>query len=208
MIFETIVVGHLAVNCFILGCETTREAVIVDPGADAQRILDAVKKLDLKVRYVINTHGHFDHVGGNSKVVAATGAPLLVHEADIPFLSRASDVAVMYGLQAENSPAPAEFLKDGMIISFGTCSIKVFHTPGHTPGGCCLYLQSEGKVITGDTLFADSVGRTDFPGSSHEALITGIREKLLVLPDETAVYPGHGPATTIGHERRHNEYLQ
>ena len=208
MIFETIVVGHLAVNCFILGCETTREAVIVDPGADAQRVLDAVKKLDLKVRYVINTHGHFDHVGGNSKVVAATGAPLLVHEADIPFLSRASDVAVMYGLQAENSPAPAEFLKDGMIIPFGTCSIKVFHTPGHTPGGCCLYLESEGKVITGDTLFADSVGRTDFPGSSHEALITGIREKLLVLPEQTAVYPGHGPATTIGHERRHNEYLQ
>ena len=208
MIFETIVVGHLAVNCFILGCETTREAVIVDPGADAQRILDVVKKLDLKVRYVINTHGHFDHVGGNSKVVAATGAPLLVHEADIPFLSRASDVAVMYGLQAENSPAPAEFLKEGMTISFGTCSIKVLHTPGHTPGGCCLYLESEGKVITGDTLFADSVGRTDFPGSSHEALITGIREKLLVLPDETAVYPGHGPATTIGHERRHNEYLQ
>ncbi len=208
MIFETIVVGHLAVNCFILGCETTREAVIVDPGADAQRVLDAVKKLDLKVRYVINTHGHFDHVGGNSKVVAATGAPLLVHEADIPFLSRASDVAVMYGLQAENSPAPAEFLKEGMTISFGTCSIKVLHTPGHTPGGCCLYLESEGKVITGDTLFADSVGRTDFPGSSHEALITGIREKLLVLPDETAVYPGHGPATTIGHERRHNEYLQ
>ena len=207
MIFETIVVGHLAVNCFILGCETTREAVIVDPGADAQRVLDAVKKLDLKVRYVINTHGHFDHVGGNSKVVAATGAPLLVHEADIPFLSRASDVAVMYGLQAENSPAPAEFLKEGMTISFGTCSIKVLHTPGHTPGGCCLYLESEGKVITGDTLFADSVGRTDFPGSSHEALITGIREKLLVLPDETAVYPGHGPATTIGHERRHNEYL-
>lgn len=208
MIFETIVVGHLAVNCFILGCETTREAVIVDPGADAQRVLDAVKKLDLKVRYVINTHGHFDHVGGNSKVVAATGAPLLVHEADIPFLSRASDVAVMYGLQAENSPAPAEFLKEGMTISFGTCSLKVLHTPGHTPGGCCLYLESEGKVITGDTLFADSVGRTDFPGSSHEALITGIREKLLVLPDETTVYPGHGPATTIGHERRHNEYLQ
>jgi len=208
MIFETIVVGHLAVNCFVLGCESTKEAVIVDPGDDAGRILEFVKKKGLTVKYVINTHGHFDHIGANGQVIAATGAPLLVHEADTTFLSRAADVAVMYGLKAENSPQPADFLRDGMTISFGSCSMKVLHTPGHTPGGCCLYLESEGKVITGDTLFADSVGRTDFPGSSHEALIDGIRKKLLVLPDETVVYPGHGPSSSIGHERRHNEYLQ
>lgn len=208
MIFETIVVGQLAVNCFILGCDSTKEAVVIDPGADAPRIIEMVKKLGVTVRYVINTHGHFDHVGANKAVVAATGAPLLVHKDDVPFLSRAADVAMMYGLQTENSPPPTQFLEDGMTISFGTCSIKVLHTPGHTPGGCSLYLESAGKVITGDTLFADSVGRTDFPGSSHEALIYGIRNKLLVLPDETVVYPGHGPSTSIGHERRHNDYLQ
>lgn len=207
MIFETIVVGQLGVNCFILGCEETREGIIVDPGADAERVLAAVQQLGLKIRYVINTHGHFDHMGGNRSVVVKTGAKLLIHESDVYFLSRAADSAASYGLKAENSHKPDHLLQDGMVLNFGKHQLKVLHTPGHTPGGCCLYLEGEGKILTGDTLFAESVGRTDFPGSSHADLIDGVRTKLLVLPDETQAFPGHGPSTTIGHEKRHNPYL-
>ncbi|HYS42849.1 MAG TPA: MBL fold metallo-hydrolase [Geobacteraceae bacterium] len=207
MIFEIVVVGPLEVNCFILGCETTREGVIVDPGSEAEKVLAAAGKLGLTIRQVINTHGHFDHVGGNRQVLAATGATLLIHDGDVPFLSRAAEVATRYGLTTENSPPPDQLLEDGLLLTFGKYGMQVLHTPGHTPGGCCLYLESEGKVITGDTLFAEGVGRTDFPGSSHEALIEGIRSKLLTLPDKTVAYPGHGPATTIGHEKRYNPYI-
>jgi hydroxyacylglutathione hydrolase len=207
MIFEIVVVGPLEVNCFILGCETTREGVIVDPGSEPEKILAAAGKLGLTIRQVINTHGHFDHVGGNRRVLASTGATLLIHDGDVPFLSRAADVATKYGLTTENSPPPGQLLEDGLLLTFGEYRMQVLHTPGHTPGGCCLYLESEGKVITGDTLFAEGVGRTDFPGSSHEALIEGIRSKLLTLPDKTVAYPGHGPATTIGHEKRYNPYI-
>lgn len=207
MIFETVVVGPLEVNSFILGCESTREGVIVDPGGDPEKILAVVNRSGLTIRQIINTHGHFDHVGGNRRTLAATGAELLIHGGDVPYLSRAADVAAMYGLTTENSPPPARLLEDGMEIRFGEYRMKVLHTPGHTPGGCCLYLESEGKVITGDTLFAEGVGRTDFPGSSHEALIEGIRAKLMTLPDETVAYPGHGQSTTIGHEKRHNPYI-
>jgi hydroxyacylglutathione hydrolase len=207
MIFDIIVVGPLAVNCFLLGDEGSRDGIVVDPGGDAEKVLAAVRSHGLTVRRVINTHGHFDHIGANRQVLAATGAELLVHREDTPFLSRAAEVAVMYGLSTENSPPPDRFLEDGMVIGLGETEIKVLHTPGHTPGGCCLYLAAEGKVITGDTLFADGVGRTDFPGSSHEALMTSIRTKLMTLPDAVAAYPGHGPATTIGHERRYNQYL-
>ncbi len=208
MIFEIVVVGPLGVNCFILGCGETMEGVVVDPGADAGRVLDRVRALGLSIRTVINTHGHFDHVGGNKEVLEATGARLMIHRDDTYFLSRAAEVAANYGLTTENSPPPDELLEDGMTVTFGECSMKVLHTPGHTPGGCCLLLEGEGKVITGDTLFAESVGRTDFPGSSHEALISSIHSKLLPLPDETQVYPGHGESSTIGRERRYNPYLK
>ncbi len=207
MIFEIVVVGPLGVNCFIVGDEVSGQGIVVDPGADAAKVLSIVRERGLAIRYVINTHGHFDHVGGNRKVLEVTGAPLLIHRDDAPFLSRAADVATMYGLATENSPPPDQFLEDGMVVSFGGQTLQVLHTPGHTPGGCCLYLEKEGKVITGDTLFAEGVGRTDFPGSSHEALMTSIRTKLLTLPDATVVYPGHGPSTTIGHEKRYNPYV-
>lgn len=207
MIFETIVVGPLGVNCFILGDPAAGEGIIVDPGADAGRIVAAVQRLGMTIRYVINTHGHFDHVGGNRQVLAATGAQLLIHRDDSPFLSRAAEVATMYGLATDNSPPADRFLEDGMTVDFGGYGMKVLHTPGHTPGGCCFYLEGQGKVITGDTLFAEGVGRTDFPGSSHEALMEGIRTKLMTLPDSTVAYPGHGPSTTIEHEKRYNPYL-
>jgi hydroxyacylglutathione hydrolase len=207
MLIETIVVGPLGVNCLLLGDRESQEGVVVDPGADAEMILSAVKRRGLKIRYVINTHGHFDHVGSNKSVVAGTGAELLIHEKDLPLLANASRSATYYGLSVEQSPEPARFLTDGMILEFGKRRIEVFHTPGHTEGGCSLYLKNEKVVITGDTLFADSVGRTDLPGGSHEILIASIRAKLLTLPDDTVVWPGHGPSTTIGAERAENPYL-
>jgi glyoxylase-like metal-dependent hydrolase (beta-lactamase superfamily II) len=207
MIFETIVVGPLGVNCFILGCEESKEGIVVDPGAEPDKILAAVNRLGVRISCVINTHGHFDHIGGNRKVLEQTGAPLLIHESEVHLLSRAADTAAMYGLVVDNSPRPDRFLEDGMILSFGQHQLRVLHTPGHTPGGCCLHLADEGMVITGDTLFADGIGRTDFPGGSHKALIEAIRSKLLTLPDGVRVYPGHGPASTIGHERRYNPYI-
>ncbi|HOI15775.1 MAG TPA: MBL fold metallo-hydrolase [Geobacteraceae bacterium] len=193
------------VNCYVLGCENSKEGVVVDPGDDTDRILDAVSRHGLKVVAVINTHGHFDHTGGNQRIITETGAGLLIHELDAPMLARAVDTAAMFGLTAENSPPPSRFLTEGEFIAFGEYRLRVLHTPGHTLGGCSLHL--EGMVFTGDTLFADSVGRTDFPGGSSVALGKSIREKLLILPDDTIVYPGHGPSTTIGRERKHNPYL-
>ena len=208
MIFETLVVGPLGVNCFILGCAETGEGVVVDPGGDPDKIIAAITRLGLRIPSVINTHGHFDHVGGNRKVLEHTGAALLVHEKDVPYLSRAAEVAVKYGVTTENSPEPDRFLEDGMILTFGNYRLEALHTPGHTPGGSCLYIAAEGMVITGDTLFADGVGRTDFPGGSQKALIESIRTRLLTLPDATRVFPGHGPSSTIGHERRYNPFIK
>jgi glyoxylase-like metal-dependent hydrolase (beta-lactamase superfamily II) len=207
MIFETLEVGPLGVNCFILGCETSREGVVIDPGGDVERIAEIVQRHGLKIRYIINTHGHFDHVGGNLQAVKAFGAPLLIHESDAAMLHRAAEVARMYGIQGENSPAPDSFLTENMDIVFGTHHMKVLHTPGHSQGGCCLYLEAEKTVITGDTLFADSIGRTDLPGGSHEQLLASVKTKLFTLPDEVKAYPGHGPKTTIGHEKRNNPYF-
>lgn len=207
MLIETIVVGPLGVNCFILGDKQDSEGVVVDPGADCEMILAAVKRLGVKVKYVINTHGHFDHVGCNRPLVEATGAEFLIHEKDLALLRLASKSARNYGLVVEDSPEPTRFLTDGMRLEFGRRTIEVLHTPGHTQGGCCLLLRKEGLVITGDTLFADSVGRTDLPGGSHETLIASIKEKLMPLEDTTVVWPGHGPSSTIGRERRLNPYI-
>lgn len=208
MIFDTIVVGPLEENCYILGDEETKEAVVIDPGAEPERILFIVKRHGLTVKYVLNTHGHFDHVGGNRSLLEATGAEFLIHDQDRAMLSRAADVATMYGLSTENSPQPSRTLGDGMTIGFGSQTINVLHTPGHTPGGCCFFLPAAGIVITGDTLFAEGVGRTDFPGGSHPVLMESIRTKLFTLPETTRAYPGHGPSTTIGHEKRHNPYVE
>jgi len=207
MICDSLEVGPLGVNCFILGCEETREGVIIDAGGDAEEIVAAVERRGLTIVHIINTHGHFDHIGANRAVKEHFGADLLIHAADIPLLSRAADVARGYGILGENSPQPDAFLNDGMEITFGKQHMTVLHTPGHTPGGCCFYLQVEKKVITGDTLFADSIGRTDLPGGSYEQLLESIRTKLFTLPDDVVAYPGHGPETTIGHEKRCNPFF-
>jgi len=207
MIFETIVVGALGVNCYLLADSETKEGIVIDPGADAGNILSAVEASGVKVLRILNTHGHFDHIGGNRRVAEATGAQIMINKEDEPFLSRASKSATMYGLTAEDSPTPSSYLAEGDIIHFGRHSVKVIHIPGHSPGGSCFYLEKEGLLISGDSLFADSVGRTDLPGGSQAELVLSIRSKLLVLPEETRVFPGHGPSTTIGHEKKFNPYL-
>jgi len=207
MLIETIVVGPLGVNCLILGDKQSNEGVVVDPGADGDMVLAAIARLGIKVKYIVNTHGHFDHVGCNRQVMEATGAELLIHEKDLPLLLQASRSARSYGLSVEDSPLPTRCLTDGMRLDFGRRSIEVLHTPGHTEGGCSLLLRAERLVLTGDTLFAESVGRTDLPGGSHAVLIASIKEKLLPLDDATVVWPGHGPSTTIGVERRTNPYI-
>jgi glyoxylase-like metal-dependent hydrolase (beta-lactamase superfamily II) len=207
MIFDSIAVGPLSVNCYIVACEKSREGIVVDPGGDVELIARLVQQHGLKIHTIINTHGHFDHIGGNQQALTLFGARLLIHQADAPMLSKSAEVARKYGLQGENSPEADAFLVDGLEVFFGECRLKVLYTPGHTIGGCCLYFEAEGKVITGDTLFADSIGRTDLPGGSHEQLLESIRTKLFTLPDDVIAYPGHGPETTIGHEKRCNPYF-
>ncbi len=207
MIFESLEVGPLGVNCFILGCEETGQGAVIDAGGDARDIIAVVERRGLSIAHIINTHGHFDHIGANRALKERFGANLMIHAADIPLLGRAADIAKAYGIPGENSPQPDTCLEDGMEISFGRLAMTVLHTPGHSPGGCCFYLEAERKIITGDTLFADSIGRTDLPGGSHEQLLDSVRAKLFTLPDNVVAYPGHGPETTIGHEKRHNPYF-
>lgn len=204
---ETLIVGSLGVNCLVIDCGNG-EAIVVDPGAEPGRVLDAARRRKLNITHIINTHGHFDHVGANKALVEATGAKLLIHAADEAQLVRATEVSTLYGLMAENSPMPDQHLEDGMTLNVGTSTISVIHTPGHTPGGCSLYFADHNLVVTGDTLFADSIGRTDLPGGSHEELVSSIKSRLFILPDETLVIPGHGPSTTIGKEKRENEWLR
>jgi len=206
LIIKNLEVGPIMANCYILGCEETKEAVVIDPGDDADQILMTLAKSGLKVKYIINTHGHFDHVGANKKMKSATGAPILIHEGDVPMLSRLSTDATMFGLSVENSPEPDQKIADGDIISFGNLKLKVLHTPGHSPGGVALHIK--GSVFVGDTLFSGSIGRTDLPGGNYDTLISSVRNKLFTLSEDTKVYCGHGPATTIGKEKAYNPFFR
>jgi len=201
---ETLTVGPLQVNCYLVQSLSTGDAVIIDPGGDAERILEAVRRSKATVRLIINTHGHFDHIGANALVATATGAPLALHERDATLLSGARDHAASFGLTAEPSPPPDILLKGGETLNAGGLEFRVIPLPGHSPGSICLL--SGNHLFSGDALFAGSVGRTDLPGGSHEQLVRGIRERLFCLPDETLVHPGHGPATTIGREKRSNPF--
>ena len=193
-------------NCFIAGCEDTHEAVVIDPGDEADRILLSLAESKLKVKYILNTHGHFDHVAANKKMKDATGADLIIHALDAPMLSQISDTATMWGLAADDSPPPDQTAEEGDIINFGNLSLKVIHTPGHTQGGISFY--ADDCVFVGDTLFAGSIGRTDFAGGNFETLIASIREKLFRLADDTRVLTGHGPETTIGSEKQYNPFAR
>jgi len=207
VIVECVPAGPLKANCYVLGCERSRAGVVIDPGGDAAEILRAARLHGLTVKLVVNTHGHFDHVGGNRALVEATGARLLAHAGDAFLLAGAAAAAAELGFRSEDSPPPDQPLEDGMIVGCGGYRLRCLHTPGHSPGGCCLHCESEGLVFTGDTLLNGAIGRWDLPGAFHEELIRSIRERLFTLPEATRVHPGHGPATTIGIERQHNLHV-
>lgn len=203
----SIPVGALEVNCYIVWDTDTREGVIIDPGADASEIEAAVREEGVKVRCVINTHGHFDHVGADGEMKAAFGVPVAIHPADAALMADAHEHGIFFGVNTPRQPEPDILLEDGQEVEFGPLKLKVIHTPGHTRGGVCLYME-DGKVLfTGDTLFAGSVGRTDFEGGSMEDLMSSITGKLLPLGVDVRVLPGHGPESTIGEEREVNPFL-
>jgi hydroxyacylglutathione hydrolase len=206
VIIEQLPLGPIQANCFILACEETKEAVVIDPGDEADKILMALAKKALKVKNIINTHGHFDHVGANRRLKEVTGAKLMIHSQDVPLLSQSAASAKAWGMRSDDSPAPDRVLEEGDIIKFGNLSLKVIHTPGHTRGGISLY--GHGAVFVGDTLFSGSVGRTDFPGGDYDTLIKSIQQKIFGLPEDTKVYPGHMGSTTVGTEKRNNPFCR
>ena len=199
-------VGSLGTNCYIAFCENTKKAVVIDPGGDAARILALVNREGLAVEAIINTHGHADHVLANVKVQEGTGAPIWIHSADADMLGSGSRNLSAYMGSSTTCGAADRLLADGEALTIGDFTLKVLHTPGHTPGG--ISLLGDKAVFVGDTLFAESIGRTDFPGGSYSQLIQSIKTKLMVLDDDVKAFPGHGPATTIGWERRQNPFIQ
>ncbi len=208
MILRSMPLGPLQANCFVIGCETSRQAAVIDPGGDAGHILSVLKQDDLNLSAIINTHGHFDHVGANLALKNATGAQLMIHKLDAPMLAHAPQAAAAWGLRADSSPEPDRLLEDGDTIECGELQLKVIHTPGHSAGGCCFHIASEKALFVGDTLFAGSIGRTDLPGGDYDTLIRSIQTKLFILPEDTKVYNGHMELTTIGEEKRYNPFCK
>ena len=205
MIIKDLTVGPIMANCYIVGCEETKAAAVIDPGDEADRILMVLAEAGLTVKAIINTHGHFDHVGANQRMKEVTGAELLIHSLDAPMLSQLSATAASWGMSSDNSPAPDRMLADGDVVPVGNIVFTVIHTPGHTPGGISLH--ADNAVFVGDTLFAGSIGRTDFPGGDFGVLKASIQEKLFTLDDDVTVYPGHMGLTTIGREKRTNPFV-
>jgi hydroxyacylglutathione hydrolase len=204
VIIDRLTVGPFGTNCYILGDESNREGMVIDPGDDVKGILTRAGELKLNIKQIVLTHGHIDHIGALKPLKEATGAEISMHPADAKSLANRA-LGVLFGLFYPPAPPPDRLLNEGDTIQVGEVKLKVLHTPGHTPGG--ISLAGDGVVFTGDTLFKESIGRTDLPGGNHSEIIRSIRHKLLTLPDETVVYPGHGPETTIGTEREGNPFL-
>jgi glyoxylase-like metal-dependent hydrolase (beta-lactamase superfamily II) len=205
---KRLVVGPLEENCYLVWDDADRSAVVVDPGDEGEHIAGVIEKLGLDVRYIINTHGHLDHIGANGLLKTRLGAPLAIHPEDAPLLEVAAFQGSRLGMEAtDGQPAPDVTIDQGDELRAGGLRLKVIHTPGHTGGCVCLYLEEEGVLFTGDTLFAGSVGRTDLPGGSFETLKRSISGKLVPLPDGVKVFPGHGPASTIGEEKLSNPFM-
>jgi glyoxylase-like metal-dependent hydrolase (beta-lactamase superfamily II) len=205
MKYELVVVGALETNCYLVYCEETRACAVIDPGADPDKIISAIADLELKPVIVLNTHGHVDHIGANSDIIQKYGIPLAMHAADTGMLQVSDYIELSLLLGAHNSPRPDRLLADGDEIPFGNASLRVLHTPGHTPGS--IGFVHGGVLFSGDTLFCGGVGRTDLPGGSWKDLEKSIRERILTLPEETVVLPGHGPWTTVEQERSSNPFL-
>jgi len=208
MIHEILPVGMLACNCSIFGDETSREAIVVDPGDDIAEIRRVLAKHGLRVTAIVVTHAHIDHIGGAQKLKAATGAPVWMNASDQELYDHIDAQAAWLGMRAPERAAIDTPARDGDRLVLGAADFHVLHTPGHTQGSICLWIPAENKLVAGDTLFRDSIGRTDLPGGDGRQILRSIRAKLLALPDETEVIPGHGPLTSIGREKEHNFFLR
>ncbi|MBN2198415.1 MAG: MBL fold metallo-hydrolase [Candidatus Aminicenantes bacterium] len=205
MKYQTVVVGPLETNCYLVYCEETKECAVVDPGAEPDRIFLEISELGVTPVAILNTHGHLDHIGANRDIKDHYGVPLWIHAADTFLLESEQNNELRFWLNAKDSPPADRFLEEGQIIPVGRSSLRVLHTPGHTPGSVCFL--GEKFLLSGDTLFCEGVGRTDLPGGSARQLEESIRSKILTLPDELHVLPGHGPRTAIGRERTDNPFI-
>jgi hydroxyacylglutathione hydrolase len=207
MIHEILPVGPLHCNCSVIGDEITHEAMVIDPGDDTEDVLTLVQKHNLQVKQIVITHAHIDHVGGAMKLRAATGAPILLNQNDYALLKMLDVQAAWIGMKNPGKVEIDHGLGQADTLTAGSLTADVIHTPGHTEGSVCLFFPAERMLIAGDTLFAGSIGRTDLPGGSSEKIIDSLQQKVLALPDDTLVVPGHGPLTTIGEERESNPFL-
>ena len=207
MIHEMLPVGPLRCNCSVFGDEATREAIVIDPGGEIDAIEEILARHSLKVRAIVITHAHIDHIGGAAKLKRRTGAPVYMNANDQALYDHLDVQAAWLGIPTPERTRVDTNLRDGDTVKLGDTAFHAMHTPGHTQGSLCLWIPSEQKLVAGDTLFRESIGRTDLPGGDSKAILRSIGEKLLVLPEETEVIPGHGEVTTIGHEREFNPFL-
>jgi hydroxyacylglutathione hydrolase len=206
MKIDVLPVGWIETNCYLVTCEKTREAILIDPGWPDDSITHRIAERQAQVRLIVNTHAHFDHIGGNAAFVESTGAPLAIHGLEVPLLE-SGGAAQVFDLHIDQSPPPDRLLEPGEVLKIGSLSFRVLFVPGHTPGHIALYEPDHKVVFAGDVLFQHGIGRTDLPGGSTPILLASIRNELLTLPDDVIVYPGHGPETTIGDERLNNPWF-
>lgn len=205
MDFEALSVGALETNCYIIYCQETLECAVIDPGAEADKIVRLISGKDLRPTVLLNTHGHIDHIGANKDIKEKFNIPLYIHESDSPMLEMVQQSELSFFLKAKDSPPADYFLKDGDSIMVGQSSLNVIHTPGHSLGS--VSFTGDGFVLSGDTLFCGGVGRTDFPGGSWDELIRSIKNKILTMSENTLILPGHGPSTTVGREKSSNPFI-
>lgn len=205
MILEKIVVGPLVVNCYIIGCEKTRQSAVIDPGDEVEKIISIIKQNNLLLKYILLTHGHVDHITQLEKLKQTMTAETLMHAEDQFLFENISAQAIMFGLPDPGDPKPDRFITDGEIIKLGELKVKAIHTPGHSPGSVTYHV--EDNLFVGDLIFSGSIGRTDLPGGNYEALINSVQSKIFAFPEQTPIHPGHGPMTTVGNEKKFNPFF-